>query len=213
MTQKNDLSHWDVRTDFVADEVAALAMGKDPAGEGYVPNDKRPLYQRMENSYDAARKWRKPGDDDEEPRWEEYGVTNKPEILSSVGMRHQLDNWDADEGRSLSNWLADDELSGFRTQRFAREEIARWLAAIEVQSRYIFESNQSGTETNIEKPLGSKERNTLLRIIAALCKDCKYDYTKAAKTAALIKSTADSMDISIGETTIEEHLKKIPDVL
>lgn len=67
--------------------------------------------------------------------------------------------------------------------------------------------------TNLEKPLGPTERNTLLTIIAALCKDAGYDHTKHAKTAGLILSTAAKMGVSIGETTIEGHLKKIPDAL
>ena len=67
--------------------------------------------------------------------------------------------------------------------------------------------------TSIHKPLGTRERDTLLTIIAVLCKEAKLDYTKAAKTAGLIRSTAATMDVSIGETTIEGHLKKIPNAL
>ena len=67
--------------------------------------------------------------------------------------------------------------------------------------------------TSTEKPIGTTERNTLLTIIAALCKEAKLDHTKHAKTAGLIQSTAASMGLSIGETTIEGHLKKIPDAL
>lgn len=63
------------------------------------------------------------------------------------------------------------------------------------------------------KPLLSRERDTLLVIIAALCKDAGYDYTKHAKTAGLIQSTATKMGLAIGESTIEGHLKKIPDAL
>ena len=64
-----------------------------------------------------------------------------------------------------------------------------------------------------EKPLTVKERNTLLTIIAVLCKEAKLDYKKPAKTAGLIKDMAAAMPVSIGETTIENHLKKIPDAL
>ena len=59
----------------------------------------------------------------------------------------------------------------------------------------------------------TRERRTLLTIIAALCNDAEYDYTKAAKTAGMIQSMADKMGVSIGETTIEGHLKKIPNAL
>ncbi len=60
-----------------------------------------------------------------------------------------------------------------------------------------------------ERPLGTRERNTLLCMIAALCKDVGYDYAKSAKTAGLILSTSTKMGMSLGETTIEGHLKKI----
>lgn len=65
----------------------------------------------------------------------------------------------------------------------------------------------------IEKPLGNRERDSLLTIIAALCNEAKLDYTKHAKTAGMIQSTAAGMGLSIGESTIEGHLKKIPNAL
>lgn len=71
----------------------------------------------------------------------------------------------------------------------------------------------STTEVEADKPLLTTERNTLLTIIAVLCKDAGYDVTKHAKTASLILNTASKMGLSIGETTIENHLKKIPDAL
>ena len=64
-----------------------------------------------------------------------------------------------------------------------------------------------------EKPLSTNERNTLLVIIAALCREAKIDYTKPAKAAGMILHTADGMGLKIGETTIERHLKKIPGAL
>lgn len=64
-----------------------------------------------------------------------------------------------------------------------------------------------------EKPLSTKERNTLLCIIAALCKEAKLPYDKPSKAAGMIVSTAAQMGLSLGETTVEGHLKKIPDAL
>ena len=74
-----------------------------------------------------------------------------------------------------------------------------------------FQAKLEGTTT--EKPLSTRERNTLLTIIAALCKIAGYDIAKHAKTAVLIQSTTASMGLSIGESTIEGHLKKIPNAL
>lgn len=64
-----------------------------------------------------------------------------------------------------------------------------------------------------EKPVATSERNSLLVIIAVLCKEAKMEYTRHAKTAALIADTAEKMGLAIGESTIEGHLKKIPDAL
>lgn len=73
------------------------------------------------------------------------------------------------------------------------------------------QSNLDGAAS--DKPITTKEKNTLLIIIAALCKEAKIDYAKASKTASLIQGVADRMGVSIGETTIEGYLKKIPDAL
>ena len=65
----------------------------------------------------------------------------------------------------------------------------------------------------VEKPLSLKERNTLLTIIALLCKEAQIDYTRPSKAAGLILHIADRMGVRISETVIENHLKKIPDAL
>jgi hypothetical protein len=64
-----------------------------------------------------------------------------------------------------------------------------------------------------DPPLRTRERNTLLSIIAILCGEAKYDYTRPAKVASLIKKKAEEMGLTIGESTIESHLKRIPDAL
>lgn len=84
---------------------------------------------------------------------------------------------------------------------------------VRIEALTDFIQSVNADSTRVEKPPGTIERNTLLTIIAALCKDAGYDHTKHAKTAGLIQSTADKMGVAIGETTIEGHLKKIPDAL
>jgi len=65
----------------------------------------------------------------------------------------------------------------------------------------------------LNKTVSTRERNTLLAIIGVLCKEAGFDYTKCAKTAGLIESTAALLGVSIGETTIESHLKKVSDAM
>lgn len=64
-----------------------------------------------------------------------------------------------------------------------------------------------------EKPLETRERNTLYLIIAALCCDAGHDLAKSSKTAMAIQSTLDSMGINVGESTIRGHLKEISNAL
>ncbi len=64
-----------------------------------------------------------------------------------------------------------------------------------------------------EKPLRTRERNTLLTLIGVLCKEAGIDWTRPAAAAATIKLVAERMEVRIGESTIEEHLKKVPSAL
>lgn len=84
-----------------------------------------------------------------------------------------------------------------------------WLEGAK-KAGYFKEQTQSPSQADSLSP---KVQNTLLCIIGALCKEAKLDYGKPAKTAALIQSTAAQMGVSLGETTIEGYLKKIPDAL
>lgn len=66
---------------------------------------------------------------------------------------------------------------------------------------------------SLDTEMSTRERRTLLTIIGVLCKEAKLDYKTHSKTAGYIESTAAKMGVSIGESTIESHLKKIPDAL
>lgn len=75
-------------------------------------------------------------------------------------------------------------------------------------------ANRFAEEIEAHKiPLSTRERNTLLSIVAALCKEAKIDYSRPAKAAALVKDLTAEMGLSIGESTIESHLKRVPDAL
>jgi hypothetical protein len=92
------------------------------------------------------------------------------------------------------------------------DDVSDWLRMQGIEIGYAINDKENNYEL-LDKPLTTRERETLLTIIAALCKEAKLDYTKHSKTAGLIQSTAATMGLSIGETTIEGHLKKIPDAL
>ena len=92
------------------------------------------------------------------------------------------------------------------------DDVSGWLRLQGVEIGYALSDKENTVELP-DKPLSTRERDTLLTIIAVLCKEAKLDYIKHSKTAGLIQSTAATMGVAIGETTIEGHLKKIPDAL
>lgn len=112
------------------------------------------------------------------------------------------------KGDDFYSWLID------------ASDFAEWLAtdgtppSVHIQAWFDEAGVSLGKATEPEeKPLATRERNTLLTIIAVLCKEANLDPTKPAKTAGMILHTATGMGLQIGETTIETHLKRIPDAL
>ena len=74
-----------------------------------------------------------------------------------------------------------------------------------------FQAKLEGATT--ETPLYTKERNTLLTIIAALAKAAKINFKEAGKAALFIEGLTDDLGAHVSKRAIEEHLKKIPDAL
>lgn len=68
-------------------------------------------------------------------------------------------------------------------------------------------------KSDLDRPIREIERQTLLIIIAALAKEAKIDITKTSKSAELIEDMTQLLGSPIGATTIETHLKKIPEAL
>lgn len=167
----SDLSHWDIATDFTAVEAAALAMGFDPAQPGYVLDKSNPLYELMKRHYDAAKQAIQQCDD---PQFVE-----DIEELRSVDLEWITTNEDPEDGAYLPRWLGDIKLSGFEAQQFTRKEIIRWLTAIGFKSRYQFKTD-SNAFSEMEKPIGAKERASLLRLVIGMAIDgYGYDPTAA----------------------------------
>jgi hypothetical protein len=75
------------------------------------------------------------------------------------------------------------------------------------------EARISEPEERAEKPLGERERRTLLVIIAALAKMADIDVTKPSKAAVAIESQTIDMGARISTRAMEDHLKRIPSAL
>lgn len=85
------------------------------------------------------------------------------------------------------------------------------VRVIRVSELMALQSKLDGSALN--NTLSTRERNTLLVIIGVLCKELRLDYTRCAKTAGLIESSAALLGVSVGESTIEKHLKRVTDAM
>src|SRR5262249_22162370 len=61
----------------------------------------------------------------------------------------------------------------------------------------------------LEKPVGARERATLLTIIAALAKEAKIDVTKASKAGVTISNLTSAMGQEIAPNTVARHLRNL----
>jgi hypothetical protein len=71
----------------------------------------------------------------------------------------------------------------------------------------------SEPEPEADRPIGRRERSTLLVIVAALAKLARIDVAKASSAAASIESQTALMGVRVAARTIENHLKRIPEAL
>ena len=220
----SDLLHWDYVNEFTAHEIACLIKGLDPHDIFPCSNQNiRLIVDRINNAYSNALWDAVFHDADKLPEKIKNAYLSQKKLrepqgsLASTRLEEAYERLiNYNDEKSFRSFLDEEKYSPKVTPTFRRTTIAKWLIKNNLNSIYPFIKNPSSSETNTynqSKPLSTKERNTLLAIIATLCQEAKIDYTRPAKAAASIQHTADSMGISIGESTIESHLKKIPDAL
>jgi hypothetical protein len=75
------------------------------------------------------------------------------------------------------------------------------------------EARISEHDKRIEKPIESRERTTLLLIIAALAQLAKIDTSKPSSAATSIESQTALLGVRVAARTIENHLKRIPEAM
>jgi hypothetical protein len=74
------------------------------------------------------------------------------------------------------------------------------------------ETQKFGNDASSDKPLSTKERNTLLIVIAALCKHSHINHQDRG-TAIQIADLTDKLGAEVSDDTIRKILKQIPEVL
>lgn len=147
------LSSWDVLDIFSVTQVAALAVGDDPAAPDAVNGIQRsyPLLLRMEQDYKSAMGWLLneclgfliPGEKRQPPTLEELRNSD-PKALVSTEIELEVRLW-GKTGRSpgaSENYLLNERFA-FQEQKFSRWEVARWIKASGIKSLYRFDSDVS----------------------------------------------------------------------
>lgn len=227
------LDHWSYADTFTAIEAACLIKGINPNDDPAIDEKRvKPIIDRMRKDFDTTC-WDvlSAAYDGENPetlnKYSEKGLLSikLEELISDVASddpnmdlfefyaaRRTQEEEQKKYPEDSEDIFIDFEMEKhfpFNEQIFCRKCLVNWIKKNDLKSQYVF-----GTKSNdLDKPLGEVERRNLLIIIAALCIDKEYDYTKHAKIAGIIHQTTTKMNETIGDSTIETHLKKIPDAL
>ena len=102
------------------------------------------------------------------------------------------------------------------TPAFKPSEVASW-AAKRYPSTFPYSAGAWDDKTSADviddKPLGEKERGTLLKIIAGLAKAADVDISKPSKAAQSIEALIQDVGATVSARAIENHLNRIPDLL
>jgi hypothetical protein len=215
-----DMSHWDFADEFSAKEAASLILGVDPKIDGEAIRAK-PIFDKLRSSYQSAWGYWHTRCDGEFEFNEE--VTLPDTAIQSVEMLHYVGMFvqpglTEERKESFCRWLGwktseDGVGSGFGHSTYSRQELNRWLRALGLKSAYQFVTSEAVHQIATDVPLGKRERDTLLTIIAALCKEAGININTPSKAGDLIQSLTDDLGAPVAKRTIEEHLKKIPDAL
>lgn len=204
-----DSSFWDSATDFSGEEAANLAVNFRATGTKVDRTAVRALYERMQRSYKARKRWHQKTDE-EFARGDEFGSVPPDHILESTEMSwvHTTDESEDDQGFLL--WLGNQSQSAFETQRFSRHELARWFVATGIKSRYPFETGQAATTFGMEKALSKVERNSLLKMVIAMAIR-GYGYVPTDKKSTVtgeIDKDVSALGMTIDDGTVLKYLKE-----
>jgi hypothetical protein len=84
---------------------------------------------------------------------------------------------------------------------------------VRTSSLQSLEARMTELDRPPEKPVGQRERTTLLVMIAALARMARIDVATPSSAAAVIESETTRMGTRVAARTIENHLNRIPDAL
>ena len=199
-----ELSHWDLRKDLSLLEASCLAAGIDPGMHPSLDDERRARVRFLCNELTGAYRRAFVHARDtcpQPPSWRAADLPSQELKMYCVGPECELPmDWeDSNFGLKPSD------------QSFDRGTLAAWFAQSGFTPNYRFVRVDCTPERlDQDTPIGKKERETFLIIIAALLKHAEVDWNRPDKAARVIQRMAEELGLKIGDSTIEEKLKLIP---
>ena len=147
MSQR-EFDAWLHSNSFTAQEAAALAMGDEPSSPP--PKQAEPILRRMRESYELAVDVQKRRFSPEKGLAENQASPMEPSTFKSKAMVVRTNINDPEFNcKKTWKWLTDNSenddersISRFDVQYFDRDEIARWLSAVGIDSEVPFDQDK-----------------------------------------------------------------------
>lgn len=142
----------------------------------------------------------------EKSDWRDNKTFEEEKFISGMWPEHYAAMKEGNDWRAAYSHEFDD-------QKFSRMELHRWISDNSFPSLYQFSATPPKIDLS-ESPLSTTERNSLLIIIAALCRTAGIDHQSkgvAPKIVAMVDRLG--AGLSIDPKTVSKALKQIPEAV
>lgn len=169
----SDLSNWDGTDEFTGEQAAFLILGVDPMLSTDIEKKRvKPILTRMRESFQYDLSQYMPSG--------MFSPEYSPHMLASIDVCMAVS-----EESPIENWVNNKDFTEFDKQRFMRQELARWISAVGMNSKYDFNKvlpcgvdqyYKDQTNNSGHWPWGNYENELLRHLEAAVVKWWKnYD--------------------------------------
>lgn len=179
----DSLAHWDYAVQFSGYEAAALILGIDPGKPGAPKAHESPIkaiFDRMALHYEHALK---------RHYFEAFNMSPSPAEAHGMDVSQcfelgslRLATLSAslgqdEEDTAYTDWLMDTQSTAFVRQQFSRVAIAAWLDATDLDSVYLFRSDDNSVRRKHRWPWGDYD-TVLLGHLEAAVREFWLDYDR-----------------------------------
>lgn len=145
------------------------------------------------------------------------------EVLDNIRSENKVDvDWSEGDLGYVGGWLKEDLGRFFAATDVPMPNIESDLLAVDathvrglplVHDAGDVSDGSEPDALGVERPLHTKERTTLLCVIGTLAREAKFDISRPTKAAEVLVHSAALIGVRLGQRTVEEALKQVPDAL